>query len=161
MNQLNQMITNSAHCTYMYESNCNNENSHYTSFNDSLSTINSPLASSSPRKNRNIINNKLNKESIQILNIHFQSIRNQKVALQNLLETTEANVHVLIGTETCLNDSIYSSEIIPTGQFDVNRNDRDKGKGGGILIAVRRSLICSEIFKRNNTELIYISKSTS
>ena len=145
----------------LYESNCNNENSHYTSFNDSLSTINSPLASSSPRKNRNIINNKLNKESIQILNINFQGIRNKKVALQNLLETTEANVHVLIGTETWLNDSIYSSEIIPTGQFDVNRNDRDKGKGGGVLIAVRRSLICSEIFKRNNTELIYISKSTS
>jgi hypothetical protein len=157
MNQLNQMITNSARCTY--ESNCNNENSHYTSFNDSLSTINSPLASSSPRKNRNIINNKLNKESFQILNINFQSIRNKKVDLQNLLETTEANV--LIGTETWLNDSIYSSEIIPTGQFDVYRNDRDKGKGGGVLIAVRRSLIDSEIFKRNNTELIYISKSTS
>ena len=125
MNQLNQMITNSARCTY--ESNCNNENSHYTSFNDSLSTINSPLASSSPRKNRNIINNKLNKESFQILNINFQSIRNKKVDLQNLLETTEANV--LIGTETWLNDSIYSTEIIPTGQFDVYRNDRDKGKG--------------------------------
>ena len=114
----------------LYESNCNNENSHYTSFNDSLSTINSPLASSSPRQNRNIIiNNKLNKESIRILNINFQSIRNKKVALQNILETTETDV--LIGTETWLNNSIYSSEIIPTDQFDVYRNDRDKGKRGG------------------------------
>ena len=111
----------------LYESNCNNENSHYTSFNDSLSTINSPLASSSPRQKRNIINNKLSKESIRILNINFQSIRNKKVALQNILETTEADV--LIGAETWLNDSIYSSEIIPTDQFHVYRNDRDKGKG--------------------------------
>jgi hypothetical protein len=99
----------------------------HNSFNDSLSTINSPLASSSPMQNRSIINNKLSKESIRILHINFQSIRNKKVALQNLLETTEADV--LIGTETWLNDSIYSSEIIPTGQFDVYRNDRDKGKG--------------------------------
>ena len=43
-----------------------------------------------------------------------------------------------------------------TGQFDVYRNDCDKGKGGGVLIAVRRSLISSEIFKRNNTELISV-----
>jgi hypothetical protein len=72
----------------------------HNSFNDSLSTINSPLASSSPMQNRSIINNKLSKESIRILHINFQSIRNKKVALQNLLETTEADV--LIGTETCL-----------------------------------------------------------
>ena len=47
----------------LYETNCNNENSHYTSFNDSLSTMNSPLALSSPRQNENNRNNKLNKIS--------------------------------------------------------------------------------------------------
>jgi hypothetical protein len=45
----------------LYETNCNNENSHYTSFNDSLSAINSPLALSSPRQNGNNKNDKLNK----------------------------------------------------------------------------------------------------
>ena len=35
-------------------------------------------------------------------------------------------------------------------------NGRDKGKEGGVLIAVRRSLISSEIFKSNNTELISV-----
>jgi hypothetical protein len=74
----------------------------------------------------------------------------------NWLSSDLVDSYVLIGTETWLNDSIYSSEIIPTGQFDVNRNDRDKGKGGGVLIAVRRSLISSEIFKSNNTELISV-----
>jgi hypothetical protein len=48
----------------LYETNCNNENSHYTSFNDSLSTMNSPLALSSPRQHGNNRNNKLNKISI-------------------------------------------------------------------------------------------------
>ena len=63
--------------------------SHYTNFNDSLSTINGSLASSSPRQRRSIINNNKNKELIRILNINVQ---NKKVALQNILETTEADV---------------------------------------------------------------------
>ena len=38
----------------------------------------------------------------------------------------------------------------------VYRNDRDKSRGGGVLIAVRKTLISSEIFKSNDTELIAV-----
>jgi hypothetical protein len=63
---------------------------------------------------------------------------------------------VIIGTETWLNDSIYSSEVIPTDQFDVYRNDRVNSKGGGVLVAVRKTLVSSEIFKSNNNELLAV-----
>jgi hypothetical protein len=63
---------------------------------------------------------------------------------------------VIIGTETWLNDSIYSSEVIPTDQFDVYRNDRVNSKGGGVLVAVRKTLVSSKIFKSNNNELLAV-----
>jgi len=61
---IQSIISDDNEFSLLYETNCNNENSHYTSFNDSLSTINSPLALSSPRQNGNNRNNKLNKISI-------------------------------------------------------------------------------------------------
>jgi hypothetical protein len=63
---------------------------------------------------------------------------------------------LIIGTETWLNNTIYSSEIIPTDQYDVYRNDRDNSRGGRVLIAVRKTLISSEIFKSNDTELLAV-----
>lgn len=84
------------------------------------------------------------------MNINFQSVRNKKVELLDLLTSSETDI--IIGTETWLNNTIYSSEIIPTGQYDEYRNDRDKSRGGGVLIAVRKTLISSEIFKSNDTE---------
>jgi hypothetical protein len=33
---------------------------------------------------------------------------------------------------------------------------RDKSRGGGVLIAVRKTLISSEIFKSNDTELLAV-----
>jgi hypothetical protein len=62
----------------------------------------------------------------------------------------------IIGTETWLNNSIHSSEVIPTDQYNIFRNDREGSKGGGVLIAVHNSIICSELFKSNNTELIAV-----
>ena len=91
---------------------------------------------------------------MRILNINFQSIRNKKALLHNLVETTESDI--IIGTETWCNNSIHSSEIIPTDQYNIFRNDREGSKGGGhgVLIAVHNRIICSELFKSNNTELI-------
>ena len=66
----------------------------------------------------------------------------------NLITSTDTDV--IIGTETWLNDSIYSSEVIPTDQFNVYRNDRVNSKGGGALVVVRKTLVSSEIFKGNN-----------
>jgi hypothetical protein len=77
--------------------------------NRSLSTINSPLATSSP-KPENKPTRLNSKESIRILNINFQSVRNKKVELLDLLTSSETDI--IIGTETWLNDTIYSWSMI-------------------------------------------------
>jgi hypothetical protein len=51
---------------------------------------------------------------------------------------------------------VISSEIIPTDQYNIFRNDREGSKGGGVLIAVHNGIICSELLKSNNTELIAV-----
>ena len=135
----------------------NNDN--LSSLNNSISTINSPLASSSPKQHNTNETTRASKDTLRILNINIQSIRNKKALLHNLVETTETDI--IIGTETWLNNSIHSSEIIPTDQYNIFRNDREGSKGGGVLIVVHNSIICSELFKSNNTELIAVKSTTT
>ena len=122
-----------------------------SSLDNSISTINSPLASSSPKQHNTCETTRTSKDTLRILNINFQSFKNKKALLHNLVESTETDI--IIGTETWLNNSIHSSGIIPTDQYNIFRNDREGSKGGGVLIAVHNSIICSELFKNNNTEL--------
>jgi hypothetical protein len=126
---------------------------------------NGPLASSSPKQHNTSETTRASKDTLRILNINFQSIRNKKVLLHNLVETTETDI--IIGTETWRNNSIHSSEIIPTDQYNIFRNDREGSKGGGhgVLMAVHNRILIPTTYNSQadmspHLDALY-SKSTS
>jgi exonuclease III len=62
---------------------------------------------------------------------------------------------IIIGNETWLNKNVLSSEVFPSTLFeDVFRNDRDSRESGGVLIAIKKDIICQEVFKSEKVELI-------
>ena len=65
----------------------------------------------------------------------FQSCRNKTQELEHLI--TSVKPDVIIGTETWLNSTINSNEIIKSALgFNVYRKDRPNKSYGGVLIAV-------------------------
>ena len=117
-----------------------------------------PNACSSPKVTVN--NNKsetschiISWDNLVILNVNFQSIKNKKAELLNIIDSY--NPSVLIGTETWLNESIHSSETFPPNNC-VNRKDRSDGFGG-VLVAVRSGIVCDRINEHITTEAVYTS----
>lgn len=87
-----------------------------------------------------------------IININFQSIRNKKAEVGNIIESY--NPSIIIGTETWLNPSIHSSEIFPPN-YSVYRKDRADGFGG-VLLAIRTDLTSDQIVMGSGTtESVY------
>ena len=81
------------------------------------------------------------KLSLKILNINFQSIRNKIPLFHALLEKEQ--LEVIAGTETWLDDTVFSSEILPPS-YQVFRRDRKTSIGGGVLLAIKHDLIAKE-----------------
>ena len=63
---------------------------------DNLFSLNNSI-SSSPKQHNTSVTTRASKDTLHILNINFQSIRNKKALLHNLVETTETDI--IIGTE--------------------------------------------------------------
>ena len=76
--------------------------------------------------------------------INFQSCRNKTQELEHLISSVKPDV--IIGTETWLNSTINSNEIIKSALgFNVYRKDRPNKSYGGVLIAVTNDLISSVV----------------
>ena len=84
--------------------------------------------------------------------IDFQSIRNKITEIEVLLDSI--NPDAIIGTESWLNDEIFSSEILPN-TYNVFKRDREDSYGG-VLIAVKPELQCSLVYKCITSELLSI-----
>ena len=70
--------------------------------------------------------------NMKILNVNFQSVKNKKEEIGNLIDSVDPCV--IIGTETWLNSRIHSSEIFPSN-YEVIRHNRQDGYGG-VLLAI-------------------------
>ena len=105
-----------------------------------------PSSSSSPKPlqsfprpvNQNNIPKKIN-HPLKVTCLNFQSIKNKKPELENLLDSV--NPDIIIGTETWLDPSVSSSEYFDLNTYSVFRKDRPpNSKGqyhGGVLIAIK------------------------
>ena len=159
-------LPNFASSLFTADSNPVNMSNSFSSLNTEESgssdqCIRSPLATSSPQKEKEKVKLKAGKpqnnrgnpkfknvkassnKQMKILVINFQSIRGKTAELHTCLQTD--NPDLIIGNETWLDDSVESSEIFPSS-YRVFRKDRKpnaKGKAyGGVLIAVRSEITC-------------------
>lgn len=129
------------------------------SFNNDNISIGEPVASSSPKPkppNKPKVSQKKTfsrQTTLRVLTINFRSCKNKVPQIENLI--TSSKPDIIIGNETWLNKNILSSEIFPSDIFeDVFRRDRTGKEGGGVLIAIRKGIICQEIYKSENVEMI-------
>ncbi|KAI8514688.1 hypothetical protein Bbelb_072790 [Branchiostoma belcheri] len=79
---------------------------------------------------------------LRLLNVNFQSASGKPAEIANMLQSTKPDV--VFGSETWLNPCIKTPEFFPDG-FNVYRKDRVGKRGGGVLIAVRDHLQCTEV----------------
>ena len=100
---------------------------------------------------------------MSILNANFQSLWKKRVELSNLASDTKSDI--IVGTETWLKADIKNSELL-LDEYDIYRRDRkgieinDKEgrdpRGGGVLIAVKKSLTCELISTSQTSETISV-----
>lgn len=125
-----------------------------SSFRD-MGSPGAPKASSSPislklpsnEKARQTQTKTKNKMPLKILNMNFQSIKNKKADLLEIIDTVKPEI--ILGTETWLDPSTSSYEYFPSDLYNVYRNDRapcsNNQSYGGVLIAITKDFISSEV----------------
>ena len=95
-------------------------------------------------------------KSLRTIVLNFQSIRNKKASLLNLIDS--ANPDLIIGSETWLKPTEHSSEFFPPN-YVVYRKDRPDGYGG-CLLAVKTDFISHEIHHSTKAEAVYVQIKT-
>jgi hypothetical protein len=109
-----------------------------------------------PRTNINDSTNKTFINKLKIICINCQSIINKKLEFQCLIEKEKPDI--VAGTESWLKTEHYNNEIFPPELgYSVFRNDRLKGKGGGVFLLVKSNLLASEQPQfRTDCEIIWV-----
>ena len=113
---------------------------------DSLSSLSDPTAASSPivqgpmeakgKATKAALNHPL-----RILVMNCQSIKNKKAELHTIIDSAKPDI--ILGNESWLTPDIKNSEIFPES-FDAVRKDRASDAHGGVFIAFKRYLLCTE-----------------
>lgn len=85
-----------------------------------------------------IKSNKPHSQQHKIIIINFQSIKNKKEEIMNLID--QADPSIIMGTETWLNPSKHP----PPPNYEVIRKDRHDGYGG-VLLAIKKDFIIDSV----------------
>ena len=78
---------------------------------------------------------------LSLLVSNFRSVKNKQAELQAFLATH--NLHIIIGTESHLEDSISNSEIFPS-HYQVYRKDRNI-QSGGVSVLVDNNIPSNQV----------------
>ena len=78
---------------------------------------------------------------LRILIMNCQSIKNKKAELHTIIDSAKPDI--ILGNESWLTPEIKNSEIFPDS-FDAVRKDRASDAHGGVFIAFKRDLLCTE-----------------
>ena len=78
---------------------------------------------------------------LRILVMNCQSIKNKKAELHTIIDSAKPDI--ILGNESWLTPDIKNSEIFPES-FDAVRKDRASDAHGGVFIAFKRDLLCTE-----------------
>ena len=119
-----------------------------------------PQCTSSPKKRSNTFDKKKlckqrgKRNPLKIINLNFQSLRNKIPHFQALIEIEKPDI--VVGTETWLNHTILTSELMPP-TYQVFRRDRQTcTTGGGVLLAINSNLVArEELHLETNGEMIW------
>ena len=76
-------------------------------------------------------------ESLRIMVVNFQSIKNKSAEIKVLLDNYKPDI--VQGTETWLSNDVFNSEFFPDN-YEVHRRDRQDGIHGGILTACKQGI---------------------
>ena len=77
----------------------------------------------------------------RILIMNCWSIKNKKAEIHTLIDSAKPDI--ILGNESWLTPDIKNSEIFPDS-FDAIRKDRIGDAHGGVFIAFRRDILCTE-----------------
>lgn len=83
---------------------------------------------------------------LRILIMNCQSIKNKKAELHAVIDSAKPDI--ILGNESWLSPEIKNSEIFPDS-YDAIRKDRVGDAHGGVFIAFKRDLLCTEIPELN------------
>ena len=118
--------------------------------------IGSAVATSSPisTQSQSTQNKSKHQRKLKALVINFDGLSNKVPELETMIDRHKLDI--IIGTESHLNSTMFTSEVSPPG-FVTFRRDRPSGKKGDVIIMIKDDIIAAECnIIKTDAELIWI-----